>query len=144
IVLAGLGVETTSLEVEAQRRLFGPTARTFANGSDIHALPLPQGARSPDYRPGAVGLEMPVTLNGPRSRRVEQAEAYAGRAGAVAEKTRNLIALEAEDAYLRYAEKRVLAEQLGKAAPNARAYADALGKKFDPEGKTLNPTLEDL
>src|SRR5262249_53816849 len=88
-----VALEVTRLEIEAQKATCLPSARTFASGSDIHAQQVPAPSRGFDYKPGAVGLEMPPTMNGPRSGRVEQAQVYYGRTEAVAEKTRNLIAL---------------------------------------------------
>jgi outer membrane protein TolC len=104
LVQAGTAAEVVQLEVDAQGRTYFPTARTFAAVVDIHSRPVPQGSNDRNYRPGAVGPEMPTTLAGPRSARVERASNFSARAAAVVEKTRNLIALEAEDAYLRWAE----------------------------------------
>jgi outer membrane protein TolC len=107
ILQASIGTEVTDLEVCAQQsRRFALTVSTFAIGSDIHANPLPAASFSPGYRPGAIGMEMPVTMNGKRSDRVEQAKIYNGRAHSVLEKTRNLIRLETEQAFLRWQESR--------------------------------------
>jgi outer membrane protein TolC len=57
-----------------------------------------------EYRPGATSLEMPVMFAGSRSYRVERARDLGVRAGAVVDKTRNLITLEAEDAFFKYEE----------------------------------------
>ncbi|MGE3809559.1 MAG: TolC family protein, partial [Gemmataceae bacterium] len=97
--------EAFGLEVEAQARMFFPSAkRTGASSSDIHAQEVPLGEHNGDYRPGAVALEMPVTMFGLRRQRVAWAEALSGRADAVAVKTRNLIRLDAINAYLRWEE----------------------------------------
>ena len=61
--------------------------------------------------------------------RQDQAEAYHARAAAVAEKTRNLVALEAEDAYLRWAQYDTEAKKLGEAA-----------KGFDDYSRDLPPS----
>ena len=104
IVQASLGVDVAGLEVEAQAKT-SPLAfrmNTFASGSDIHANPLPEGRYDLEYRPGAVGPEYPTTLNGHRKNRIEQAEAWQGRAGSVVERTKALIALETDQAFLRW------------------------------------------
>lgn len=96
--------EVVSLEVCAQEKTHLPTTRTFASVVDIHAKSIPQGVTNGEYRPGAVGLEMPVSFAGPRSYRVERARDLHARTAAVVDKTRNLIALEAEDTYLKWEE----------------------------------------
>ena len=45
-----------------------------------------------------------ITFTGSRANRVEQARVYAGRAESLVEKTRNLLTLEADQAYLRWDE----------------------------------------
>jgi outer membrane protein TolC len=92
------------LEVEAQAKHCWPLASTFASGADIHAHPVPQGISNHEYRPGATGLEMPSNLVGPRASRVEHARDLSVRAAAVVDKTRNLIALEAEDMFFKWEE----------------------------------------
>ena len=47
---------------------------------------------------------MPTLFAGPRSYRVERARDFGGRATAVVDKTRNLIALDAEDAFGKWQE----------------------------------------
>jgi outer membrane protein TolC len=86
---------------EATRRVKRPTA---AAGGDIHARPVPTGSFGEDYKPGAIGLDFPTIFVGPREDRVNRACATSQRAEAVVEKARNLVALEAEDAYLRWEE----------------------------------------
>ncbi len=54
------------LEIEAQRRKFSLKENTFAAASDIHAREVPQSFHDETYRPGALGLEMPVLLPGKR------------------------------------------------------------------------------
>ena len=104
IVQALTASEVTRLEIDAQSKSHMPTVRTFAAVADIHARPIPQGVQNTEYRPGAVGLDMPSTLVGHRSLRVERARDFSARADAVVDKTRNLITLEAEDGYLKWAE----------------------------------------
>ncbi len=102
VVTAALVVD---LEIDAQgKSFFRPTAPTFASGADIHARPVPQGYSNREYRPGATGLEMPPNLAGTRSSRIEHARDLSARAAAVVDKTRNLIALEAEDMYYKWEE----------------------------------------
>jgi outer membrane protein TolC len=96
--------QVVDLEIQAQGRTFRPVASTFASGADIHAHPVPQGISNREYRPGATGLEMPPTLAGPRSSRVEHARNLSARAAAVVDKTRNLIALEARDMFYKWEE----------------------------------------
>ena len=57
--------------VYAQNKQSGPRGETFAIGSDLHSVLLPTAHFGDDYRPGAVGPEMPATLVGPRCLRVD-------------------------------------------------------------------------
>jgi outer membrane protein TolC len=128
---ATLLVQVHGIEVDAQamKRLF-PTSPTFASGSDIHSRPLPAGSYDEQYRPAAVGPEMPVTINGCDSARAEVAKTYHERSGSVLEKTKNLIALETEQAYLRYLESCRKLPRLIEAARNAQAVFDATDAAF--------------
>jgi outer membrane protein TolC len=102
------------LEVEAQGRTRRPgVVRTLAAGADIHSEPVPQSAYEEHYRPGGIALQMPTVLSGPRWSRTETAQALSARAAAVSDKTRNLIALEAETVFLRWqeAQKKVRLQQ---------------------------------
>jgi outer membrane protein TolC len=92
------------LEISAQAVICMPTAPTFASGSDIHARPVPQSFHNGEYRPGAVAPEMPPQFAGTKAARVERAREYSCRAEAVVDKTRQLIVLQAEDAYWRWRE----------------------------------------
>jgi len=104
LVQATTAAEVVELEVQAQGTTHLPTARTFAAGADIHARPVPQGIANTEYRPGAISLEMPTLFAGPRSARVQRARDLSARAAAVVEKTRNLIVLDADDAFLKWEE----------------------------------------
>lgn len=104
LVQAGLAAEITSLEVDAQGTTHRPKKETFAAGADIHGRQVPQGYANGEYRPGAIPPEMPTLLAGCKSQRMERARSFSARAAAVADKTRNLIALDAEDAYLKWVE----------------------------------------
>ncbi len=96
-----------------------------------------------NYRPGAVAPEMPTQISGSRSGRVEQAQAYSARAAAVADKTRGLVALEAEQAFLRWDEAAKKLERYEKAARRARKVFNDQFKQFTPtETKVgLDPLL---
>jgi outer membrane protein TolC len=105
MTLALIGADVTRLEACAQwAKRFNMTADTFARGSDIHSRPIPAAERDPEYRPGAIGPDMPTQLVGNRSTRKAAAEAYATKAEAAAVQARSLICLDAEVAYNRWAE----------------------------------------
>ncbi len=104
MIQAVAAAEIVELEVCAQQAIRSLTARTFAAGSDVHSRPIPQGVSNKDYRPGAIGIEMPTLVAGKKPDRVRRVRALSGRAHAVVEKTRGLITLEAEDSYLKWAE----------------------------------------
>jgi outer membrane protein TolC len=104
LVQATTFAEVTGLEVEAQGTSHRPRKDTFATGADIHALQVPQAFHDTEYRPGGELPEMPNTMVGSRSDRVQHAQSLNERAAAVADKTRNLIVLEAEDAFRRWEE----------------------------------------
>jgi outer membrane protein TolC len=150
VVLAGVGAEVTALEVKAQGATLLPSAKTFASGADLHANPIPQGATNSEYRPGAVGIEMPPTLNGCRSARIEQARDLSGRAVAVADKARNLVILDAEDAYLHWLQASRQVAEYEKAVKTSEDVAKEVSGLFQrvipPEDrdKPNSPTLEDL
>src|SRR5262249_28388138 len=92
LVQASSAQQVTALEIEAQRRLlFKAKAPPFAAAADVHSRPVPQGFANREYLPGAIGLEMPVFLVGRRSDRMDRAGELNGRAGAVVEKTENLV-----------------------------------------------------
>jgi outer membrane protein TolC len=130
MIQANLAAEVVSCEVSAQGTSRRPTKRTFASASDIHAQQVPQGVRNEEYRPGALPLEMPVSLVGSKAARQEQASALAARAGAVVEKTRNLITLEVDDNYLKWREARAKLVELRRAQKNAQSYFDHIKEDF--------------
>jgi outer membrane protein TolC len=115
--------------------------RTFASGADIHADPVPAGSRNGEYHPGAVGPEMPVELAGSRSMRMERARDLSGRAAAVAEKAENLVALEAEDTYLRWRQAVDQVAVLRTAAESGKKLADNTREAFRGGQKV---TVEDV
>jgi outer membrane protein TolC len=119
VVQASVFVDVTCLEVEAQSTCcLIKQMNTFAAAADIHALQVPQGSNDADYRPSAVAPEMPTTLAGSRPERMKRAADLNLRAVAVLDTTRNLIALEAQDAFLRW-------QQAGAQLAEARTAADA-------------------
>src|SRR5262249_16336886 len=69
-------------------------------------------------------------LAGTRPERMQRARTLSGRAETVVETTRNLIALEAEDAFLRWEEAETAARQAKEAADAADKLANDLSKDF--------------
>lgn len=118
--------ELTALEIDAQKTSLLLTARTFAFAGDIHSQPIPTGIHNTEYRPGAITVEMPAHLVGCRKDRVAQAEALHARGHAVVEKTRNLIALEAEDSFLKGLEATRKLVHYRDAAEKAKKHADKI------------------
>ena len=129
---AGNVARVTCLEIDAQKATFFPSAKTFAIGSDIHATPIPQGSHDEPYKPGGIGIEMPPTLNGHRSDRVESARLLHDRAEAVVAKTHGLVALDAEQAYLRWLEASKKLTPYEEAATRAVKVNLEMRTKFDP------------
>ncbi len=138
ITQARLGADVASLEVDAQGKpgFFAFRVNTFASGSDLHSTPLPSGQFDHDYRPGATGPEMPVTINGGRKDRVGIAEAYAGRAATVVERTKLLIGLETDQAFLRWAEADRKLKHYRKAVLAAEERAEEARTIFRRRGPT--------
>lgn len=142
VIRATRAVEVFNLEIDAQgKHRFPGAVRTFASGADIHAEPIPTGSRNGEYHPGAVGPEMPVELAGHRSLRMERARDLSGRAAAVAEKTENLIVLEAEDTYWRWRQSADKIVVLRKADESARRLAENTREAFRGGQKV---TVEDV
>ncbi|HTK77185.1 MAG TPA: hypothetical protein VL371_18100 [Gemmataceae bacterium] len=124
LVQAMVAADVIRLEVDAQGKLrFRSKGRTFAAGSDIHAKPVPTGLHNGDYRPGALGIEMPGLVAGNREARQETVQGYWARAEAVVEKTRGLIRLEAEDAFENWVEATRKVNQNREAAQEGRDLA---------------------
>jgi outer membrane protein TolC len=144
LVQAATAERIVSLEIDAQHAICRPSGRTFAAGSDIHARPLPAGVYGMEYHPAAVGIEMPALLAGNKQDRMEQAQHYHERAEAVAAKAQNLVALEAEDAYLRWREKAVKAQNLREAYKKSQVYSDRLRNRYDITGKRPFPSLGEV
>lgn len=121
VAQAGTLAEVTALEVCAQSKSCRPTMRTFAAASDVHSRAVPAGSSDGEYRPGALAPEMPTLLVGPRRDRMDRAGVLSARASAVFAKTRGLVALEAEDAYLRW-------EEASRRVPAGREAAEKASK----------------
>jgi outer membrane protein TolC len=132
--------QVTELEVEAQARLRGPTGRTFATSSDVHAKPIPQGVANGEYRPGAIGLEMPASLVGHKADRVESARDLSDRASAVVDKTNNLVALEVEATYLKWLEAAQKVQGLEDAPKSAGDITEKVKIEFD-KGKVTGEAI---
>jgi outer membrane protein TolC len=131
LIQAVNAAQVTGYEVDAQAaRLLSPSVRTFAANSDIHSQPVPAGMYEDNYRPGAVPPEMPTQISGSRSGRVEQAQAYSARAAAVADKTRGLIALEAEQAFYRWQEAANREKRYREAAQRAEKQAKEVRERL--------------
>jgi outer membrane protein TolC len=142
LLQATLAAEVFCLEIKAQSSIHGPTGRTFATASDLHADPVPQGSANGEYRPGAVGIEMPTNLTGERSARVEQAQELHARAEAVVEKARKLVLLDAEDAFLRWQEWSRKAAKFREAADQAEKLSRSLLEDFKTAGTKVR--LDDV
>jgi outer membrane protein TolC len=130
MIQAGIFAQETCLEIEAQSSTLRKRVDTFAAGADIHSHPVPLGEHNEDYRPGGILPEMPVLMAGCRRDRVEHARSLNARADAVVESTRNLIALEADDAYLRWDEASQEVSAARAASESGEQLADDLTKDF--------------
>lgn len=130
LVQAGLLAQVTCLEVEAQATSVHKRMPTFAAGADVHGRPVPQEVHNAEYRPGAVPPEMPALLAGSRPERMKHAQSLSARAEAVLETTRNLVTLEAEDAFLRWEETSGQARLAREAADSGDKLANDLSKDF--------------
>src|SRR5207302_327767 len=130
LIQAAIFAEVACLEVEAQGTSHARRLETFASGSDIHSRPVPQEVRNTEYRPGAVPPEMPTLLAGSRPERIKHAQSLSARAQADVEVTRNLITLEAEDAFLRWEEAVAEVRQAREAADAGDTLAADLNRDF--------------
>lgn len=137
ITQASLAAQVSCLEIEAQGLSLHIYSKTFAATSDIHSKVLPAGSTGDEYRPGAVGPEMPVFLAGSRTSRMERAGHLYERAVAVTEKAKGLVALEVEDACLRLQQEGNQVTLLRKAIDQAaKAVKDAEQAYRDDQLKT--------
>lgn len=131
LVQANSAQSLTELEIAAQSKIRSSTARTFAAGSDIHAKPVPQGIANGEYRPGAIGIEMPTTLAGPKADRMARASDLSARAAAVSEKAQNLVSLETEVAYLKWLEASTKVRNLKDAVATAARISESVSSRFE-------------
>lgn len=143
MIQASNAAEVFALEVKAQDALcLKFKVPTFASATDLHADQIPQGINDGDYRPGAVGLQMPPFLVGARCDRVERARNLDHRADAVVEKIRNLILLETEEAFLRWQEGARKTLYYRQAADKAEKIADNSQVDYREKGVgTFNEAL---
>ncbi|HZV04533.1 MAG TPA: hypothetical protein VE999_05540 [Gemmataceae bacterium] len=117
VIEASAASEAAALETDVQATFCRRgSINTFASGADLHAKHVPQPIYGEEFRPGGVPLAMPHTLVGPRPNRVETAQDLSVQATAVAQKTRSLVILEAEEAYYNWEEWSRKAVLLGEAA----------------------------
>jgi outer membrane protein TolC len=138
-VLAGVFAKVAALEVDAQASTCRRRVETFAAGTDVHGRKVPPGQQGKTYRPGAVSPEMPTMLVGQKHDRVQTAQDLAARAASVVEETLHLIALEAEDAFLRWEEARDKAAKAREAADAGRKLAESLQKQL-AAGSNVKPS----
>ncbi len=131
VVAANLASEATILEADAQaaRCRRGPV-NTYAAASDIHANHVPQPIFGEEFRPGGIPLAMPDVIVGPRDGRVATAQNFTIQAAAVAQKTRNLAILEAEEAFYLWQEWSQKVVQLGEAERIASRLGGELHEQF--------------
>jgi outer membrane protein TolC len=138
LIQARLFAEVSCLEVEAQATSMHLKMETFAAGSDIHANVVPQGSQGRLYRPAALAPAMPTILAGSRTERVQRAAAFNAQAEATAQVTRNLIALEAEDAFLRWEQAVAQVAKARDAAESGDKLADELNGIVRASPKAAN------
>jgi outer membrane protein TolC len=130
IIRTSIFEQVACLEVEAQASNHHKRVETFAAGSDIHSVIVPEGSHNTEYRPGGVPPEMPTLLAGERPDRVQHAQDLHTRAAAALEATRNLIGLEAQDAFIRWQEASREARETREAADTADKLAEDVNKDF--------------
>jgi outer membrane protein TolC len=132
MVQATTALCVTQLEVQAQAMgCIRPMKQTFASVADVHVRPIPEAVSNTEYRPGAIGLEMPPTLVGKRADRVQRAEDLSARAAAVVDKTRNLITLETEEAYYKWEDAVLKLRALAQTHERALRVAKSVQARFD-------------
>ncbi len=131
VVAANLASEATVLETDAQAaRCRRGAVNTYAAASDLHANHVPQPIFGEEFRPGGIPLAMPDILVGPRDGRVATAQNFTVQAAAVAQKTRNLAILEAEEAFYLWQEWSQKVVLLGEAERIASRLGGELHEQF--------------
>ncbi|MGL4419558.1 MAG: TolC family protein [Gemmataceae bacterium] len=115
LAMAAAGVDVFRLEVCAQDKVrYRSTVPTLASGTDLHSRLIPLPVRNGEYRPGGIAPDMPTQLVGKREDRVAKALQYSLKQDEVYEASRELIRLEAINAYLEWkttSEKLVLSKE---------------------------------
>jgi outer membrane protein TolC len=135
IVQASLFAQVVCLEAAAQATSCRKRMETFAAGADLHAHEVPPTQRNNEYRPGATPPKMPAVLVGPRAERVRRAQSLCARAEAGLAQARNLVALEAEDAFLRWEASSGQAARAKEAVQAGEKLAADLNEDFRAEFK---------
>jgi hypothetical protein len=130
LIRSNVLADVACLEVEAQNVCVAYRKETFAAGTDIHAVLIPQGIQNTEYRPGAVAPEYPTMLAGSRQERVRHAQSLYARARSAADVARNLIVLDAKDAYLRWEEAARQISEAKQGADSGEYLANELSKAF--------------
>jgi outer membrane protein TolC len=146
LIMASLASDVTRLEAYAQWSIrFRFRVETFASGADIHARHIPAGSKEGEYRPDAIGPEMPVTMFGDRAARSQKSWELVTRSQAVLEKTTNLVTLEAQDAWIEYfyagASMAAAKKQAAAGSANLSTLREVAGDKVD-KAATLQQLLE--
>jgi outer membrane protein TolC len=131
LVQASGAARVTELEADAQAASHELSVKTFAAAADVHSRAVPQGKANKEYRPWAVGPDMPTVLVGRKDDRVRRARDLGARAAAVVEKTRNLIALELDDAYLNWREASRKLEALSTTRAKAAGVLKSTESRFE-------------
>lgn len=129
------------LERSAQQKLFGPQGRTFAQGADIHVQPIPQGVMNGEYRPGAIGPEMPPSVAGPKADRVARVTDLFQRSLAVLDKATHLVSLDVEAQYLKWRESLAAVQSLSSIQTVARELPDRV-MKLAPKDYTSSNVIQ--
>jgi outer membrane protein TolC len=135
---ANIFAQNAALEIDAQGKSHRKKVNTFGSGADLHANPIPQGVMDDDYKPGAVGPEMPTMLVGKKRDRQDRAEDFSERASAIVEKTRGLITLEAEDAFLKWQQNTNSAAKARDAADRGDKLAERIREDFKALGEAVD------
>jgi outer membrane protein TolC len=145
LVQACNAARITELEVSAQNTgCLLPFKKTFAAAADIHSREIPQGMNNSEYRPAAIGIEMPTTLVGHKSDRVERAQEFNSRAVAVVEKTQNLIALETADAFHKWQAAAGQVQALEQSVSKAANLRQLLAKRWQDNKVSTEEYLRTL
>src|SRR5262249_27113910 len=133
--------EATILETDAQAANHRRRVATFAAAVDLHARQVPQASYGEEFRPGGIPLAMPHVLIGPKNGRVETAQDLSAQAQVLAEKTRNLLILEAEEAYYIWQEWSRKAVALNEAQIIGQRLGSEMRKEFRGMIKRVIDTL---